>query len=125
MANLDYSSECKSVGRLTKLSDKFLLQVQIQLACVPRARYAYMAMYDGKDCVLQKIQRDSDLIKGIIPYLEDVHAAACPALEGKAEPENLFADDVNPFGRMEQNDIREQLEYTRRSFVGVSVMLRG
>ena len=116
--------ECKSMGRLAKLSDKFLLQVQMQLACVSRARYAYIAMYDGKDCVLQRIQRDAELIRDILPYLKDVHDAARPVLEGTVDPETVFADDVRTFGRMEQNDVRALLGDTRRDFVGDPVIIQ-
>jgi len=116
--------ECKSVGRLAKLSDKFLLQVQTQLACVPAAKYAYIAMYDGITCILHRMTRDSDLIKGILPYLIDVHIAALPALEGRASVENVFSEDMSVFGRMEQNEIRGLLDETRRDRVSDAVFVK-
>jgi predicted phage-related endonuclease len=116
--------ECKSVGRLAKLSDKFLLQVQTQLACVPAAKYAYIAEYDGTTCILHRVTRDSDLIKGILPYLVDVYTAALPALEGRESADNVFSEDVKPFGRMEQNEIRRLLEETRRDHVSETVVVK-
>ena len=74
--------------------------------------------------MLQRIQRDTELIRGILPYLKAVYEAARPALEGTADPDTLFADDVRTFGRMEQNEIRGLLEDTRHSFVGEPIMLR-
>ena len=65
MQNGDFGLlEIKSVSRLQmKISDKFLLQVQIQLACAPAARFCYLAQSDGKKMRIHRINPDLDLMK--------------------------------------------------------------
>ena len=76
---------------------------------------------DGNDLVLNRIRRDSDLIRGVLGYLNEVYEAALPALQGKTSPDNVFA---NEFGRMECEDVRELLADTRNGFVDEPIVYR-
>lgn len=115
--------ECKSTRRLAKPSAKFLLQVQVQMACVPQAGYAYLAQYDGRTCALHRIERDKNLFRGIIGYLQDVYDAALPALQGRVATEEVFSEDVRLYRRPEQLDVRELLSDTEADHVGTTVII--
>ena len=110
--------EVKSVSRIMQtVPNHHLVQVQIQLACAGVDFCDYVQSDGGAQLRIHRVRRDEELIRVILTNLYGVYEAARPALEGRVTAEDVFVDDVSPFGRREQQELQGLMEESRRVFV--------
>tara|TARA_B110001450_G_scaffold16733_1_gene15469 strand:+ start:6544 stop:7974 length:1431 start_codon:yes stop_codon:yes gene_type:complete len=98
------------------IPDHHLVQLQVQLACVPTAAHVDYAASDGKSLMVQRVRRDPELFSVIVRNLGNVFDIASPVFNGQIADDHAFVEDA-PFGRQQVNELRDLLNECRSTHV--------
>ena len=113
--------EVKSVSKLSaEIPSGHLIQVQLQLACCPAAKFVEYLQVDltGK-YVSVRVRRDNELLQVLIRHLANVYESARPVLMGEAGEEEAFVDDAGAFGRRDELELAALIVHSKRLFTVV------
>ena len=110
--------EVKSVTKmLDDVPIAHLIQVQLQLSCVPTAAYVNYAQYDGSNMRVHRVRRDIEFAGELIHHLESVWRAAAPVFRGETTPDDAFVDDVEVFSYADVQELKRLAAECQRFFV--------
>ena len=94
-----------------------LIQVQLQLSCVPTAAYVDYVQSDESEMRVHRVRRDAEFAGELIRLLESVWRAAAPVFSGEKNSDDAFVDDVEVLSYADVQELKRLAAECQRFFV--------